>query len=576
MAKISIPTNEKAFRQPNTGDGTGNIFHTFGVDFDFNRGVISSSPNPLSAYNTGDDASFTGYVAQFVEYNNKIWAIGDEVFRTNTTAPISGWAVDSDTDTLSPGNTVTDAVAFDGMLLAIDGDDIWRNPGDGDWDSWWKTLRSQSALTTGSKKLLKVGFDNNLYILDNQAKLYRVAPDGSGTGTITTSGQGTIDFTNTDHTFNCMETTSTRMFIGTSHPREGAIIEWDLGPQSISPNKVHPIGAKSVLCIAVWNDTPIAVLSDGSVMIYNGTSFQEYTGFRFPSKNIELEAEFIHNNGWAIIDKMPHFLVSPKVSTGGTDPVEDTTAPFNFPAGVWCLDPDVGLYCRFPMGVGESTQEDYGQYYLDEPGALFAFKSKDSKFLCSYDYYDGSGSAKATISYADLDYTKSTHTHFTTPFLTGKDVWTKVSGLHKHLESGEEIRVYYRNKPDDEIRADGYWLDTSTFNTTDSVTGVEVGDMAIVATGAGAPTILIVDSITDSGTVNSIAFTEANSLAAVNDEVTIKFLNFKKMATLTNTGIDWFEKQIPSHHIKRKIQVFIEMRSVANNRMELDNVIIES
>ena len=179
----SIP-NENGFKQPNAGTGKGNLFATYNVDFQANKGVLQTSGGVVSEIDSTIDADFSGYAAQIVPMNGKYYAIGDELFKATT--PTGNWG-----DILfSPdlANTVTDSVVFDDLLLFFDGDDIASYDGTTFDTSWWKTTRGQAALTTGKRFFMKVASDENLYIVDGGNKVYKVLSDGSGGGAITTTG----------------------------------------------------------------------------------------------------------------------------------------------------------------------------------------------------------------------------------------------------------------------------------------------------------------------------------------------------------------------------------------------------
>src|SRR5690606_6790176 len=98
-------------------------------------------------------------------------------------------------------------------------------------------------------------------------------------------------------------------------------------------NRIHKMGAQAVWCIAIWNDTPIAVLSNGKVKYFNGASFVDFPGAQFPIGDGQLTEEFIHPNGWAIIDDLPHFLAKGSRLTDGDTYADNVSGNWHFPAG---------------------------------------------------------------------------------------------------------------------------------------------------------------------------------------------------------------------------------------------------
>lgn len=573
-----LPNDNRTITQPNNGDVFGNLWATFNIDLETNRGRIRASSNDKKAINQTDLASFDGYAAQFAEFNSSVWAISDVVVRTtNESDPRTGWALDADTNSPTPGNTVTDMCVFDGMLLAVDGNDIDRNPGDGDWDSWWVGLRGQSALSTGQRFFIKVGPTGYLYIVNGGNKVYSVEPNGSGTGTVDVAGNGTLDFSEQPYKITCMEFTSTRMWLGFEHTAggEGGVIEWDMGLQTNTPNRIHKLGTKAVRAIAIWNDTPIPVLSNGDVRVYNGASFETWPAVQFPSANlnIELEPSFIHPNGWAIIDNLPHFLVagSDIKETSGFDSA--INSPINFPAGVWCLDPEIGLYNRFSVSAGASTQSDYGHMSINAPGALYAVENGYTKFLASFTYYNGTGTAStATITYEDTTRTNPTRSWLISTPLEGPAVFKEVEALHKKLSSGDEIRLYYRHQRTDSVVLQGTWSTTTTFHTTDDASNVQKGDLLMVKTGKGAGVLLKIKNIDTSALTTVITLEEASPFVTEGDDAGVECINFRFMGKIDNTVKDIEAFNIPSAARQSRLQLLVEIRQAASSTVEIDSL----
>jgi len=137
-----IVPQEKRWIQPNKGTSEGNVHATWNVDFDANRGHLHVS-NPLKkVFDTTNDAQLTTTVAKFIEYDSKIFAISNYVFRASASVGSditlsTQWSQDATSNTPDPGATVTDAVVFDGLLLVQDGNTIKSYNGT-TWADWWK------------------------------------------------------------------------------------------------------------------------------------------------------------------------------------------------------------------------------------------------------------------------------------------------------------------------------------------------------------------------------------------------------------------------------------------------------
>lgn len=580
MAKpntFSLPDDKGQYSQPNRSDSVGDVFMTYGIDLDKGRVEVSSGVKKL--VNNDDNVDFSGYAASIGKYvgagSDKIFAISDFAFSAGDTTPLGTWSKETAGSEPDSGNTIMDSTLFDGLFLVSEAADIksWNGT---TWASWWQTTLGQSALDLGRRHLLWVGADGNLYIVDvDGTKVYRVTP----TGTVTKTGAGTLDLSATSYEITCAVTNSTRSWIGTKSlvGEDAAIIEWDMSPSASTANKYHKVNAKNVVCIAIYNDIPIAILSTGKAKYFNGVSFVDFDRqMQFPvPEGYEMaeDDDFIHPNGWAIIDDLPHFLVAGNVE--GTDGAEN--GAYYFPSGVWCLDPNIGLYHRFALGAGLSTQEDYGQMRINKVGALYSLQSSDSKFLASYEYYDATGASKSTLVYHDAANTKPSRGFLMTAYkYSFRELWKTVELFHKNLATGEKIRVYSRGEKTDVIGKQGVWSSTTKFHITGTGLDIQKGDVAFVKIGSGAGQLLRVDNVDETSALTVVTFTEANSFVTANDEGTCDFLNFRFMGEVASTYSDYHSFSLPSLGRSRKTQFLLEFQQAAANTMELDFAIMST
>lgn len=570
---MQVPTNEK--RWLISHNGLGNVYGTYGVNLTATRKRARVSEPVLKAIDESDSASLTAPASAFVEYNDRTYALSDNMFRSDTNDPISSWALASGFS--SVGSAVADMVVFDTLLLYSDATDIYSYNGSTHAD-WWTTTLGQAALVSGDKHIMEVGPDGNLYIVDSGKKVYKVPKNGSGTGTPVKSGAGTLDFSARNLTITCMVSTSTRLWIGFSNADTNStfIAEWDMGPQSISANRLHPIGATAVRCIGVWNDTPYAVLSTGKIQYFNGASFAdlEWAQFPFAQSDRVTNDEFIHFNGWDVIDGRLHFLTNSIFGTSDTA-ISTILGEWYYPSGIWCLDPEIGLYQRFLVGAGTSTQIDNGQPALSSVGSLYALEDRRSKFLCSYDYKNTAGTNRSVISYHDITRSKPARGWFATEWFENQaDVWKDVKTLFKKLTSGEVINLYYRQHDQDQITLSGAWSDTTNFHTTDTTTSVSVGDTLLVKQGSGAGCLSKITKKQTSASTTVLTIDEANPFVTAGDQSTVDVINFKRFKSITATNVDWDTVAIPSVVKSRKVQLLIELRQNASSKLEFDYVII--
>jgi len=583
---FSVPDEKGRILQPNDGKNTGNVFATYGIDL--NEGKIKLSEQSKVMLDEQNTSTFDGYAAAIMPLSlngrtGQLMALSDRAFATDFDDPTGTWTISTSGTDPDGGNTVSDMESFDGLLIASGSSSSgtqdllsWNGT---TWASYWKGTLGQSGFATGFRTLLKRGSDGNLYLTVDGNKLWKIDPNTGAD----VSGAGTLDFSATPYQFTCLARTSTRMFIGTKNLSggNGAIIEWDMSPSSSTANKIHDIGEEAVRCIAVKDDVPYAVLSDGTIKYFNNLSFVEYKGFRFPvEKNAKLSEDFIHPNGWDIIDDKIHFLVTGRTNTTNV-PTGEAQSYWAMPAGVWCLDPDVGLYHRFALGANTASQSDYGMGAITNVGALFAVKlnsDTSTKFLASYEYrLTDSTTTTAVIAYHDRANALASRGHIITPFsLSLSEAFRQVEAFHKPLSAGSKIKVYSRAEDAPAVSLSGFWLSTTAFNYVGVDTGIVIGDVVFIKAGKGAGQWRRVTDVAESETVTSLTFDEANTLATANEYGVVDVFKFRYMGVIEDTTQDYHSFTLPNVEKKRKRQFLFEIIQPAATEIEIDYIIVNT
>lgn len=592
----SIPDANGNILQMNKGELLGNVFMSHGVDFSTEQGRIIASPTLKNIFDEDDDADFDNPMGAFAFYGDKWWGVSDVLFKSATGYPDSAWAQDAISSSPSGDWKEMDAEVFDGLLL-ISGvgasqDDIYAFNGSA-WSSWWKGTLAQTALDTTVFKPMKEGSTGSLYILDAQQKVYTV----SNTGTVAKTGNGTLDFSATTYKFICMEPSSTRMWIGGTDTARGnaVVVEWDMSLNSSTANKIHKIQGRSVQAICMWNDTPIAVLSTGELYIFNGSFFEPLNrgaarlpqppyGYTFKGElvgtsTITVDSGIIHPNGWDIVDGLPHFFFNTKiVNKTGTE----QGGHWNAPSGGWCYDPNVGLYCRYPI-VRDSGTTDYAAHDVTDHGAMAFVASGAGEFFLSAKVYSNSGStSKSGLLLQNNERTLASRGWLATvPFqATRHNMWQNIEFLMKKLSSSSDrILVKYRLNRSQYLpaEADVTWTSTTVFTTTDAdFANVIVGDELTVIRGNGAGcTAHIVTTTNNAGTYT---VTIADPVLGVSNGNTgrIRVDNWRLLATISSQNTDYHDFALPFIEDSFKLWIKLEFRNAASSQIELDKMIINS
>lgn len=593
----SIPDENGNIIQANRGELIGNVFMTHGVDFSTEQGRILASPTLKNIFDEGDDADFTDPMGAFAFYNDKWWGISNYLFKSATGYPDSAWAQDAIASTPNGDWKEMDAEVFNNLLLVsgvgASQDDIYAHNGT-TWVSWWKGTLAQTALSTTVFKPMKEGSTGRLYILDAQQKVYNVTTGGS----VTKTGNGTLDFSATTYKLIAMEPSSSRMWFGGTDTARGnaIVIEWDMSLNSSTANKIHVLkGARSVQAICIWNDTPIAVLSTGALHIFNGSYFEPLNrgnaklpqppyGYTFKGEltgtsTITVDSGIIHPNGWSIVDDLPHFFFNTQiVNKSGTA----QGGHWNAPSGIWAYDPNVGLYCRFVVARDSGTS-DYAAHNVTNHGAMKFVGSGAGEFLVSADIYSNSAStSKSGLLLQDNERSLASRGWMVSiPFqATRQDMWQNIEFLHKKLgNSSDRILVKYRLNRSRYLpaEADVTWTSTTVFTTTDAdFANIVAGDEITVLRGNGAGCTSQI--ATNSYSAPTYTVTLADPVLAVSNGNTGRILvdNWKSLATISSQNVDYHDFAFAFVEDSFKLWIKLEFRNAASSQIELDKVIVNS
>lgn len=594
MSTFSIPDQNGNISQPNKGELLGNLYATYGVDLSTEQGRMIASPALKNVFDEDDDADFDNPVGSFKFYNSKWWAAADVLFSSASGYPDSAWTQDATASSPSGDWKEIDMEVFNSLLLVsgvgASQDDIFAYNGSA-WSSWWKGTLAQTALNATVFKPIRLGATGRLYILDQQNKVYNVTTAGVPTKT----GNGTLDFSATTYKFICMEPNSTKLWLGGTDTARGSavVVEWDMSLNSSTANKVHKLNGRSVQAIVIWNDNPIAVLSNGELHAFNGSYFEKIPDANLPNpplgytykgelggaSTITVDSGIIHPNGWSIIDGLPHLFFNTKlVNKSGTE----FGGHWNAPAGIYCYDPSVGLYCRFGVARDYGTS-DYGAPHVTDHGAMTFVGSGAGEFLASAKIYNTSSvTSKSVLMLHDNERAKTSRGWFVTiPFqTTGNDLWQMLEVMHKKLaDSDDEIRVKYRFNKSDALpdEADIVWTGDNSFTSTDTMfSNVSVGDEVTVVRGNGAGLIAHVSAKSYSNPTYTITLDDTNVGVSVLDSARVRVDNWRKLAVIDSLTTSYDSYSIPAVEDSFKIWIKMELRCGVGSEIELDRLVITS
>jgi len=496
--KYFFPPQNKnyQFLQTNRSDDFGSIWSSFNLDFQSNLGVIRLAQKMVINTSSSDDADL-GIPTAFEYFDDSWWAIcGTRIFTTGGTSSIT-YAFTEDASSGFQTNYIN------GSDLAVFNSRIWASTS--------TTLYSKAAGATAwtSRDTLETGschdleyfkFYNRLYYVDTTTKVSSIGTDDVAHNAATFNKF--IDVTTSVGTITSIKSTSNYIWIGclkqngagslSVYDSQGTILQWD-GFSATALNSFTLPNA-GCLALAIHRDIPYAIDTEGRILKYNGTSFDEVA--RLPINRELLQnatlasptnGRFVHFNGF-IPTKNNTLLVA--VNNLNSDTVNVTTE--NLPSGIWELDLDTfnftHKYSFTLKTLASSTITDYGQNRILMIGAIkynpFTVDGATpagagrGTILAGANVYTTATVSKSAI-FLDSPVDASSDTegqkrgYFVTTWFNTEEVQDKFERLwdiHKRfLTSSDKIVYKYRLIEEDPIQATITWTSTTTFTTTTDV-----------------------------------------------------------------------------------------------------------
>lgn len=516
--KITIPSENKQFIKPSSGEIFGNLWATKNIDLEANKGKIRLSERTYRVYDSGDDADFeipVKFIRSDADQTERWWVLTQNnissvsdglLFKTTGTNPLTGWTQDAiastPTDCVDDMEIFGQANSYDRLVVSRDTDLAMMN--NGTWTaSWWVSTLSQSALTASNPHPLEQ-FMNKLLVIDGN--LVHTIDDSLVVvaSRIKLPKEYQIIWTAND---------GMRVYFGTRHLRGGQalVFPWDGTSETYDP----PIPVNSFISLAgvVPKDGVLRTINGkGQLMKFNGQAFDVIASLPIAGKKIQWSNAtkrkgMVHPNGMTVIENEIHILLS-----GATDEGSPGLYFFeNFRSGIWVFNEDVGLYNKYSLGQYDKiTNNDWGASTIIYAGALIETNLKNGRFLAGCGVYAAApGNFTKSIIASQVDVSADNRGYFITPQIQASSVrafWKRLNIVFKKLENAtDRIIVKYRTNIDmdafkDDGRMDTYvatWTDTDTFTVSDAdFSTVVAKDEVEILVGKGAGALVHISSIT--------------------------------------------------------------------------------
>jgi len=597
---IDIPQNA-GIKQLNKGNLRGSLDETFNVDLSVKQGYFCL-PNRTIKASSNTDVTEMGILSDIIYYDDRYFGtsvgqdggtyVNDAYLLKGGDDVGASWTGPSYTGLTE--NTEAGIAIYGGDLLYL-ADDIFSISSDTD-----TTFTTES--TANSVGGLNTIYKGRLYYLAGnriESLIDPTTPATSGSYTFLISANTPYQTTN-------IQSNNNGIWISTNNNEGGnaVVYLWDGLTEDI-PDATYKIPDSSVMAMYIKDGTPHIVTGRGLLMAFNGAYFEEVA--RFPFFNIPLYGRdrdavdlydsvggrWIHQNGVANIDNKLHFLVAPNSESVNGDEI---FGDYKKLAGVWCYDPEIGLYHRFALSSSTGDNEVGLQGQIKQVGALTESASNTTlsdneygKFICSASYF--TTSSNDSEEYAIFGLLDEPNTdrlnigYFTTTRIYAEQVtenWKHALLGFENLDSSDEIIVKYRNVEYDAIDTDITWVDTTSFTSTDTdwatiKTNFDAGTKyeTRILYGNGAGVLSDITDISEAGGTYTVTVDETHTGVSVSDTARVRVENWIKAESVTSSDNDSKSlKSIPISSSAQWIQYKVIMKGVANGTQTFNNPVI--
>lgn len=485
---LKAPINT-TFKQVNRGEKLGDIYASRGIDLENNWGKIESS-SPVLALTLSSDSTSYPQSTPFAFTKNRgtisalttdrFWTIADDnsgntrIFQTS--GVFGQFTLDSGSPNLAGNPDESDITTFNSKVYVASGTSLYsRNTG-----TTWSTV---SSSLENDHHLLSV-YGDRLYISNDQEVYSNTTSD-----VLSTTGSYTLNIDsagNESLIISAMRSGQNGLWIGTFNSEGGRakVVFWD-GVTENSPDATYKIDAAGVVAIAIKNEVPYVLGSNGVLFQFNGSYFEEVDRFAFENffpyrfDNTSTNARFVHPNGMIVV--RDEILIALNNRTGEDD-AQDDPVPTRVPSGVWAWSDETGLYNKHPLGMQQdsSTVQDYGQVELVESGAMYPLYESDvaddnneqGDFFVGYAFKSNNSTTRYAVGVNNKrnntgDNSFSMASLLITPFFTAEEITEKWKGFYVRSES-DKLLVSFRTKRYDPLEANITWVNTTSFTTTNT------------------------------------------------------------------------------------------------------------
>lgn len=345
---IKIPNENKQFIVTNRSDLSGNIWYTKNINFD-EEGYVRQSDRMIAFISDNStDASYDadfGLTASFGRYgSNNNWLLGTitnpftALFNTNS------FGSTQDAGSGVPSTSVgTRGTWWQNRWYVTTDSNLFYKVTSGAWTNLAKSFTASiphPVEVFRNKNSLCVG-DGNIVHLYNT----------SHTETATLTLPADYQVISIKYSNNKVGITTRLSTDSLNQNQDAYFFTWDGASSSASAG--FPIGSTQTYGLVQYKGTWVILSKTGQLLYFNGGGFNELAIFPFVG-NEKIWVNFDTIGDTLIADGDKIFInISGVLSPEG---VKQQTFLPNYHGGIWCYDPNVGLYHKYSPSISVSSQ----------------------------------------------------------------------------------------------------------------------------------------------------------------------------------------------------------------------------
>lgn len=324
---IKFPIDGK-WTQLNQGDKFGSLAYTRNCNLD-TPGYLKLASRSFSIFSSVDDADFLVPLS-FGKLASGSFLVVTQDDHFTTTLSTTALTVAQDAGTSVQAASVNSWGTFWQSRWYVTNQTTTYYKSGSTWTN------ASIALTTGKKHVLEVFRNKNTMCIT----------DGSSVIQVNTSHASTTNLTiPADFTAIGLAYSNNKMGVATKFAGSGDAYFFVWDGATTEANGGFPVGSDSILAMQAYKNSWVILTRIGQLLYFNGTGFDVLANFPFYEKKIIAGEYMVGENMIVEGDRIYiNFTVLPDTDFYGRNQERDT---FTSPAGIWCYDPNVGLYHRY-------------------------------------------------------------------------------------------------------------------------------------------------------------------------------------------------------------------------------------